>query len=105
MIAMTEFECRGDEAFALRAVNQKDALTPPLMREQAEASGSTNILVMPDRASERDEVCRLLEEYAADRDPMVRDRLVDLNGALLQQIARGFVHRGGPLAEHLQARC
>jgi RNA polymerase sigma-B factor len=103
MIAMTEFESRGDEAFALRAVNQKDALTPPLMREQAEASGSTNILVMPDRASERDEVCRLLEEYAAHRDPMVRDRLVDLNGDLVHYIARRFVHRGEPLEDIVQA--
>jgi RNA polymerase sigma-B factor len=103
MIAMTEFECRGDEAFARRAVNQKDALTPPLMREQAEASGSTSILVMPDRASERDEVCRLLEEYAAHRDPMVRDRLVDLNGDLVHYIARRFVHRGEPLEDIVQA--
>ena len=42
---------------------------------------------------------RLLREYAAHRDPAVRERLVELNSDLVRFIARRFANRGEPLED------
>jgi len=44
-------------------------------------------------------VRRLLREYAEHRDPLVRERLVDLNSDLVRFIARRFANRGEPLED------
>ncbi|MEA2618229.1 MAG: polymerase sigma-B factor [Chloroflexota bacterium] len=47
----------------------------------------------------RDEVRRLLAEYACGREPAVRDRLVQLNVDMVRFIARRFANRGEPLED------
>lgn len=47
----------------------------------------------------REEVRRLLRTYASERDPAVRERLVDLNKELVHFIARRFANRGEPLED------
>jgi RNA polymerase sigma-B factor len=56
-------------------------------------------LAKPASTPEREEVRRLLREYAAKRDPAVRDRLVELNSDLVRYIARRFANRGEPLED------
>ena len=51
------------------------------------------------QAERRDEVRRLLKEYAAHHDPDVREQLVDLNRDLVKFIARRFASRGEPLED------
>jgi RNA polymerase sigma-B factor len=66
------------------------------------AAGSqapTRTLPKPPSTPERDEVRRLLREYAAHHDPAVRARLVDLNADLVRYIARRFANRGEPLED------
>jgi RNA polymerase sigma-B factor len=59
----------------------------------------TRTLPKPPSTPERDEVRRLLREYAAHRDPAVRERLVGLNADLVRFIARRFANRGEPLED------
>jgi len=47
----------------------------------------------------RDESRRLLVEYRATRDPVIRDRLVELNSDLVHYIARRFANKGEPLED------
>jgi RNA polymerase sigma-B factor len=56
-------------------------------------------MAKPASSPQRDEVRRLLREYAASRDPAVRERLVDLNADLVHYIARRFANRGEPLED------
>jgi RNA polymerase sigma-B factor len=56
-------------------------------------------LAKPASTPEREEVRRLLREYASKRDPAVRDRLVELNSDLVRYIARRFANRGEPLED------
>jgi len=51
-------------------------------------------LAKPPSGPQREEVRRLLREYARTRDPAVRDRLVELNSDLVRFIARRFANRG-----------
>jgi RNA polymerase sigma-B factor len=53
----------------------------------------------PAATSEREEVRRLLREFARTRDSTIRDRLVELNSDLVRYIARRFVNRGEPLED------
>ena len=53
----------------------------------------------PGSDPQRDEVRRLLREYAETRDPVIRDRLVQLNADLVHFIARRFANRGEPLED------
>jgi RNA polymerase sigma-B factor len=53
----------------------------------------------PETDPRREEVRRLLREYAATRDPATRDRLVQLNSDLVHYIARRFANRGEPLED------
>jgi RNA polymerase sigma-B factor len=56
-------------------------------------------MVKPGPDPVRDEVRRLLREYNVTRDPVVRERLVDLNSDLVRFIARRFANRGEPLED------
>jgi RNA polymerase sigma-B factor len=56
-------------------------------------------LAKPEATPEREEVRRLLREYAAGRDPAIRERLVELNSDLVHYIARRFANRGEPLED------
>jgi len=47
----------------------------------------------------REETRRLLREYAAKRDPAIRDALVERNTDLVHYIARRFANRGEPLED------
>lgn len=47
----------------------------------------------------REETRRLLREYRTTRDPVVRERLVELNSDLVHFIARRFANRGEPLED------
>lgn len=66
---------------------------------RGDASGSVRTIPKPAADVQREEVRRLLREYAADRDPRVRDRLVQLNSDLVHYIARRFANRGEPLED------
>jgi RNA polymerase sigma-B factor len=63
------------------------------------ASGSVRTIPKPAQSEQRDEVRRLLREYAESRDAAVRDRLVQLNSDLVRFIARRFANRGEPLED------
>ncbi|MBV9099776.1 MAG: SigB/SigF/SigG family RNA polymerase sigma factor [Candidatus Dormibacteraeota bacterium] len=56
-------------------------------------------LAKPEPTAEREELRRLLREYARTRDPAIRERLVALNSDLVRFIARRFVNRGEPLED------
>jgi RNA polymerase sigma-B factor len=56
-------------------------------------------MVKPGPDPVRDEVRRLLREYRTTRDPVVRERLVELNSDLVRFIARRFANRGEPLED------
>jgi RNA polymerase sigma-B factor len=56
-------------------------------------------LAKPAATAEREEVRRLLREFADSRDPRIRDRLVELNSDLVHYIARRFANRGEPLED------
>ena len=56
-------------------------------------------LAKPEPTAEREEIRRLLREYAQTRDPKIRERLVDLNSDLVHFIARRFANRGEPLED------
>jgi RNA polymerase sigma-B factor len=73
-------------------------VTPPPRRGGATAE-RPRTLAKPESTPEREEVRRLLREYAATRDPAVRDRLVELNSDLVHYIARRFANRGEPLED------
>jgi RNA polymerase sigma-B factor len=62
-------------------------------------TGSVRTIPKPERDPRREEVRRLLREYAASRDPDTRDRLVQLNSDLVHFIARRFANRGEPLED------
>ncbi|MFN2569019.1 MAG: flagellar biosynthesis protein FliA, partial [Candidatus Dormibacteria bacterium] len=47
----------------------------------------------------REESRRLLAEYQRNRDPAIRDRLVELNSDLVHYIARRFANKGEPLED------
>jgi RNA polymerase sigma-B factor len=72
-----------------------------------EGPGGAGITLAPEprtrpataRSAEREEVRRLLREYAGTRDPALRERLVDLNQDLVHFIARRFANRGEPLED------
>jgi len=53
----------------------------------------------PEATTEREEVRRLLREFARTRDRAIRDRLVELNSDLVHYIARRFANRGEPLED------
>jgi len=63
------------------------------------ATGPVRTIPKPGPNAQRDEVRRLLRDYAADRDPAVRDRLVQLNADLVHYIARRFANRGEPIED------
>jgi RNA polymerase sigma-B factor len=63
------------------------------------AAGTVRTIPKPAPDAQREEVRRLLREYAADRDPAVRDRLVQLNSDLVHFIARRFANRGEPIED------
>jgi RNA polymerase sigma-B factor len=56
-------------------------------------------IAKPTTNGQREEVRRLLRDYAANHDPAVRDRLVELNSDLVHYIARRFANRGEPLED------
>ena len=56
-------------------------------------------MAKPAATPEREEVRRLLREFARTRDPKIRERLVELNSDLVRYIARRFVNRGEPLED------
>jgi RNA polymerase sigma-B factor len=53
----------------------------------------------PAATPQREEVRRLLREFARTRDRRIRDRLVELNSDLVHYIARRFANRGEPLED------
>ena len=59
----------------------------------------TRSLSKPESTPEREEVRRLLREFARTRDPRIRERLVELNSDLVHFIARRFANRGEPLED------
>ncbi len=63
------------------------------------ATGTVRTIPKPGPDAQRDEVRRLLREYAATRDPEIRDRLVQLNADLVHFIARRFANRGEPIED------
>jgi RNA polymerase sigma-B factor len=65
----------------------------------APAPARARTLPKPASTPEREEVRRLLREYAANHDPSVRERLVELNSDLVHYIARRFANRGEPLED------
>ncbi|HYA01134.1 MAG TPA: SigB/SigF/SigG family RNA polymerase sigma factor [Candidatus Binatia bacterium] len=56
-------------------------------------------MAKPAASPGREEVRRLLREYRETRDPVIRDRLVELNSDLVHYIARRFANRGEPLED------
>jgi len=68
-------------------------------RRRRPAPPRVRTIAKPATDGQREEVRRLLREYAADRDPAVRDRLVELNSDLVHYIARRFANRGEPLED------
>jgi RNA polymerase sigma-B factor len=69
---------------------------------QAGAGAETGpVRTIPKPASDprREQVRRLLREYAQNRDPRIRDELVQLNSDLVHYIARRFANRGEPLED------
>lgn len=56
-------------------------------------------LPKPAATPERDEMRRLLREYAVGHDPAIRERLVEMNADLVRFIARRFANRGEPLED------
>jgi RNA polymerase sigma-B factor len=85
------------------AVNLEQAgeVVPGGGGEPAETPTPARARTLPKPAStpEREEVRRLLREYAAHHDPAVRERLVELNSDLVHFIARRFANRGEPLED------
>jgi RNA polymerase sigma-B factor len=79
------------EAGATPSGGEKPAVEP--------APARTRTLPKPASTPEREEVRRLLREYAANHDPAVRERLVELNSDLVRFIARRFANRGEPLED------
>jgi RNA polymerase sigma-B factor len=73
-------------------------VTPP-PRRGGQAATRTRTLAKPEPTAEREEVRRLLREYARTRNPKIRDRLVDMNADLVRFIARRFANRGEPLED------
>jgi len=71
----------------------------PAPRRGAGTAVGTRTLAKPASTPERDEVRRLLREFARTRDPQIRDRLVELNSDLVHYIARRFANRGEPLED------
>jgi RNA polymerase sigma-B factor len=63
------------------------------------ATGPVRTIPKPASDPRREEVRQLLREYAASRDPAIRDRLVQLNADLVHYIARRFANRGEPLED------
>jgi RNA polymerase sigma-B factor len=63
------------------------------------ATGPVRTIPKPGPDAQRDEVRRLLRDYAAHRDPAVRERLVHLNSDLVHYIARRFANRGEPIED------
>ncbi|HEV7677363.1 MAG TPA: SigB/SigF/SigG family RNA polymerase sigma factor [Candidatus Dormibacteraeota bacterium] len=63
------------------------------------ATGPVRTIPKPASDPRREEVRRLLREYAETRDPAIRDRLVQLNADLVHFIARRFANRGEPLED------
>ena len=62
-------------------------------------AGSVRTIPKPEADPRREEVRRLLREYAQTRHPAIRERLVELNSDLVRFIARRFVNRGEPLED------
>jgi RNA polymerase sigma-B factor len=62
-------------------------------------TGTVRTIPKPRADPQREEVRRLLREYAEHRDPRVRDRLVQLNADLVHFIARRFANRGEPIED------
>jgi RNA polymerase sigma-B factor len=90
------------ETMPLVSAEQVDAATTTTGEEQPAAGAApvrVRTLPKPADTPERDEMRRLLREYAAHRDPAVRERLVDLNADLVRFIARRFANRGEPLED------
>ena len=73
-------------------------MSPPPRRGDA-GTTRTRSLSKPASTPEREEVRRLLREFAKTRDPKIRDRLVELNSDLVHFIARRFANRGEPLED------
>lgn len=74
-------------------------MTPPPRRDSGTAPARPRTLPKPEATAEREEVRRLLREFARTRDPKIRDRLVELNSDLVHYIARRFANRGEPLED------
>lgn len=53
-------------------------------------------------ADERDELRRKFKDFAASRDPVVRDELVAAHLGLAEYLARRFINRGEPLDDLVQ---
>src|SRR6202011_4283172 len=74
-----------------------------LVSEPPRRGGTTatrpRTLSKPESTPEREEIRRLLREFARTRDPKIRDRLVELNSDLVHFIARRFANRGEPLED------
>jgi RNA polymerase sigma-B factor len=83
------------------SAEQVDATTTTSGEEPAAGAAPARVRTLPKPADspQRDEMRRLLREYAAHRDPAVRERLVDLNADLVRFIARRFANRGEPLED------
>ncbi|HEY0410187.1 MAG TPA: SigB/SigF/SigG family RNA polymerase sigma factor [Candidatus Dormibacteraeota bacterium] len=83
------------------SAEQVDAATTTGEEQPAAGAAPVRVRTLPKPADtpERDEMRRLLREYAAHRDPAVRERLVDLNADLVRFIARRFANRGEPLED------
>jgi RNA polymerase sigma-B factor len=83
------------------SAEQVDAASTTTGEQRAAGAAPARVRTLPKPADspERDEMRRLLREYAAHRDPAVRERLVDLNGDLVRFIARRFANRGEPLED------
>jgi RNA polymerase sigma-B factor len=73
-----------------------------LPREDGAAQTKTErvrTIAKPAPSARRDLVRRLLREYREKHDPVVRERLVELNSDLVHFIARRFANRGEPLED------
>jgi RNA polymerase sigma-B factor len=74
-------------------------VTPPPRRDATAERPPGRTMGKPPATPEREEVRRLLREFARTRDRRIRDRLVELNSDLVHYIARRFANRGEPLED------
>lgn len=65
-------------------------------------STSERSIARPAATAQRTEARALLQEYASNHDPRIRERLVELNSDLVHFIARRFANRGEPLEDITQ---